>query len=256
MRWLAAGVAVFVLTLSPLPVQAASADTVEHQVLDWVNDARVDQGLQPLRYSAVLWDIAAYRSGRMASTNALSHSVAGNVGSQLTARHLPWYAYGEDIGYSPQKSITSAASELFRLWKASSGHWTLMMSSRYNYVGVGLHYRASNHRWYSSIVFAETRDMSPARASMVDSERSGTSVTWLWRGYDPALQTHTSGVRDYELQIRSDWNAFHTSVRATTATARTWSGLSHGHWYGVRVRATDRSGLVGPYSGEIRVWVP
>ena len=30
----------------------------------------------------------------------------------------------------------------------------------------------------------------------------------------------------------------------------------HGHWYGLRVRATDRRGNVGPWSAERRVWVP
>lgn len=256
MRRAAAALALLITLLLPGSASAATATTAKSAVLAWMNQARVDQGLTVLRPASVLADLAGYRASRMVATNTLSHSVAGNVGSQLTARHLTWYLYGEDIGYSPQSNVMSAAAELERLWQASPPHWTLMMSDRFNYVGVGFAYRASNHRWYASIVFAETADMSPARAAMSTATRSGDDVTWSWTGYDPILQTHTAGLRSFNLQVRTDWNAWRTWVTGTRSTARTGINLPGGHWYGVRVQATDNIGRTGPWSGERRVWVP
>lgn len=256
MRILAAGLAILLLLGAPGPAKASTVDDIEHLILDWINDERSDRGLEDLRAGRRLWDVAAYRANRMASTNILSHSVAGSVASQLNGRGVPWYAYGEDIGYSPQRSGTSAAKELFKLWKASPSHWKLMMSDRYNYVGVGLAYRSSNHRWYSSLIFTESPDLSGARASMTDANRSGDDVTWTWRGWDPALQSRTAGLDDFEVQLRRDSGPWSTVRKSTTATSRRINNLVGGHWYALRVRASDRRGNTGPFTSEIRVWVP
>lgn len=257
MKALAGGLVVLFLVLgSPGPTKAGAVTDVEHRLLDWINDARNERGLDDLRSSSRLWDIAGYRAGRMATTNVLSHTIAGNIGSQLNAKRMPWLAYGEDIGYSPQRYGTPAAEELFRLWKASPSHWTLMMSARYNYIGVGMAYRSSNHRWYSSLIFTESPDLTGARAVMLDSDRNGDDVTWTWRGWDPVLQSHTAGLDDFEVQTRTDSGAWKTVLKSTTGTWRTLKDLAGGHWYGLRVRPTDRKGNVGPYTSEIRVWVP
>jgi Cysteine-rich secretory protein family len=256
MRWLAAVLAVFLLIGSPGLAKATTTDDVEHVLLDWINDARAEQGLTDLRVGHRLWDVAAGRAHTMAATNILTHTVAGYVGSQLDARRIPWYAYGEDIGYSPKQNVVDAATELFKLWKASPTHWDLMMSSRYNYIGVAMSYRPSNHRWFSSLIFTESPDLTGARATMQGGRRNGTDVTWTWQGWDPALQSHTSGLDDFQVQIRKDNGSWSTVSKATASTARTSRGLAGGHWYAARVRARDNNGNVGPWTGDIRVWVP
>jgi Cysteine-rich secretory protein family len=256
MRVLVAGLAVLLLIGAPGPAKAGTVDDVERLLLDWINDARNERGLDDLRSSSRLWDIAGYRASRMASTSVLSHTIAGNIGSQLNAKRMPWYSYGEDIGYSPQRYGTPAAAELFRLWKASPSHWTLMMSARYNYIGVGMSYRSSSHRWYSSLIFTESPDLTGARAVMLDVVRNGDDVRWTWQGWDPALQTHTAGLREFDVQTRVDSGAWKTAIDGTTSSARTSRDLDGGHWYGVRVRAVDGRGNEGPYTPEIRVWVP
>jgi hypothetical protein len=256
MRRLSVVFAMALLAMSAIPVQATSTTDAEHLILDWINQARNERGLDDLRAGHRLWDIAAYRADRMADTNRLSHSIAGKIGSQLNARNVPWYAYGEDIGYSPQRSVTKAAAELFKLWKASPSHWELMMSSRYNYIGVGLDYRSSNHRWFSSLIFTESPDLTGARAAMIGGDRNGDDVVWQWRGFDPQLQSHTAGLDDFDVQLRTDSGSWKTISSGTTSTARTVKDLAGGHWYGLRVRATDQRGNTGPFASEIRIWVP
>lgn len=256
MRFLAVGLAVLLLLGAPAPARAASVDDVEHLILDLVNEARNERGLTDLRASTRLWSIAAYRAWRMASTNVLNHSIGGSISAQLRAKSFPWYAYGEDVGYSPQKGATAAAKELFKLWKASPSHWALMMSSKYNYVGIGMSLRKSNGRWYSSIVFTESPDLTGARAAMIKGYRSGDDVTWTWRGWDIQLATHTSGLDDFKVQLRKDRGAWRTISKRSGATGRTVRDLAGGHWYGMRVRARDHKGNTGPYTAEIRVWVP
>lgn len=256
MRILTAGLAVLLFLGAPAPTRASTVNDVEHLILDWINEARSDRGLENLRLGRRIWSIAGMRADRMADANVLTHSVAGSISRQLNARGVPWYAYGEDIGYSPQRSATSAAKELFKLWKSSPSHWTLMMSPRYNYIGVGMDYRRSNQRWFSSLIFTESPDLTRARAAMIGADRNEDDVTWSWDGWDPILQTHTSGVDDFEVQTRTDLGPWRTVSKATSATARTSKDLAGGHWYGLRVRATDNRGNTGPFTSEIRVWVP
>jgi Cysteine-rich secretory protein family len=249
--------AILALTVSTPPVQAATTtNDLEHNLLGLINSARSERGLKPLRVGNRIWLIAGYRAGRMASTNVLSHSVAGSIASQLKAKGVPWYAYGEDIGYTRTKRGQTAIKDLFRMWKASPTHWRLMMSANYNYIGVGIAYRASNNKTFSSLVFTESRDLTGARAVMEGASHNGGDSTWVWRGWDPVLQTHTSGLKSYDVQTRVDSGSWHAAASRTTATKRSWNGLASGHTYGMRVRARDKAGNVGPWSSELRVRIP
>jgi hypothetical protein len=105
-------------------------------------------------------------------------------------------------------------------------------------------------------VLTESKDRTGARATMAKVSVSGDDVRWTWRGTDPALQSHTAGLRDFAVQQRTDRGGWVTVSTATTSTARSAVNRAPGHWYGLRVRARDRAGNVGPWSPELRVWVP
>ncbi len=237
------------------PATATSTDSQERRILAQINEERAARGLRPLYSDTRLWDLAGDRATRMASTGVMSHIVAGSLGSSLSARHIQRYAYGEDIGYSTAERGIASTNELFSLWRASPDHWALMMSSRYNYVGIGLAFRSSTGQTFGSIVFTEARDISRPRASLVDVSRSGHAVTWRWSGADLPLQTHTSGLATFRVEARRDNGAW-ASVRPRTTTTSRTVAVATGHWYGLRVRATDRNGNVGPWSSELRIWMP
>jgi hypothetical protein len=85
---------------------------------------------------------------------------------------------------------------------------------------------------------------------------SGDDVQWSWSGSDPELESHTAGLRDFAVQQRTDDGGWVTVSTGTTSTSRTAINRDHGHWYGLRVRARDRAGNAGPWTPELRVWVP
>ena len=143
------------------------------------------------------------------------------------------------------------------MWKASSIHWAQMMSRKFNYVGVGLSYRASNNRTYAALVFTESPDHTRPNAWITGSSKSGGDITWTWHGTDVPLQTHTAGFRDFDVQYRVDLRIV-APGRGTIRPRRrlTMVDKSSGHTYGLRVRGRDRAGNVGVWSAETRVSLP
>lgn len=253
MKLLRLGLAITLLTATVTTAEAATAPSADQSILAWVNQARVARGLVPLRSDARLWVLAGDRSASMASAGLLSHDVAGSLTWSLATRGIPTYGHGEVIGYS--SGAADAADAVFSLWAASPPHWAMLMSTSFNYIGIGL---ADNDAavTYGSIVLTESRDITGARATMVSAVVSGDDVRWTWRGTDPILQTRTSGLRDFAIQRRTDRAGWVTVTTSSGGTARTVLNLTRGHWHGLRVRARDGAGNVGPWSAELRVWVP
>lgn len=254
MKPLRLGIALTLLLAVAPSTSASTATAPEREIMSLVNRARADAGLVPLRSDYRLWVLADDRAAAMASSDVLSHSVAGSLQGTLDGRSIQWFGFGEVIAWT-SASQTSAAKSLYGLWASSAPHWTLLMSGSFNYLGVGLAHSASG-RTYGAIVLTEAKDRTGARATIVSASVSGNDVRWTWRGGDPALQTHTAGLRDYAVQMRVDDGAWSNVTSATTSTSRTLANRARGHWYGLRVRARDRAGNAGSWSPERRVWVP
>jgi uncharacterized protein YkwD len=241
------------------PPVAASATTDAAAVMaadlaGWINRDRAAAGLRPYRAWPALASIATQRAGRMAATNTLSHTVAGSLGTALNSARVQWYSFGEIIGVSGYPWGYQAIANLYKLWKASPVHHAIMFSSKSNYLGVGL-VRGSNGKTWASIVFTESVDHTPPGAWTTGLSRSGTTLTYAWRGYDPALQTHTAGLRGYNVQYRIDNGPWHVIGTYTTATWLRLYNRPHGHYYGFRVQAADRRGNLSPWTAERRIYV-
>jgi len=249
------GVALLATTATQATTAATASSDPALRLMASINQARAARGLVALRSDPRLWSIAAERAGRLAASGDLSHAAAGSLTTQLAARAVRWYGYGENIGYA-SGSAGVAQVAILGMWAASDSHWPLLMSARYNYLGIGFAYRASTGVTYTSVVLTESPDRTGARASVVGAGVTGDDIRWSWRGWDPPLQTHTAGLRDFTLQLRMDRGAWVTIGSGLTATARSTLNRSRGHWYGLRVRARDRAANVGPWSRERRVWLP
>jgi len=239
---------------------AAQASTVigrtpEATYLTWINNARAARGLVPLRLDTRLRDLAEYRAGVMAAKNTMSHTVAGVLSSELTAKGIQWYTEGECIGWDSYSYPTDA---VYFLWKVmhDAVHWSILMSSHFNYVGVGIVHRSDNNTTWISIVETESVDHSPPWARLTASARYGSSVAWAWTGADLALQTHTAGLRSFDVQFHVDAGPWATIMWNTTAKYVKVNSRASGHYYGLRVRARDGRGLLSNWSAELRVWVP
>jgi hypothetical protein len=187
----------------------------------------------------------------------LSHSAAGgSVGTALNARGIHWYKYGEAIGMTGYPWGSQAAAHLYSMWKQSSGHAALMFSKDFNYVGVGVAYRSSNRTTWASIVFTESRDRTAPYASNGSLTAQGTTISFNWSGYDPLLQTHTAGLRSFDVLYRINNGSWRKLYDNTTATSVTLGNRARGTWYGFRVQAADRRGNLGKWTSEAKVWVP
>jgi uncharacterized protein YkwD len=258
-RWRIALLAAALLAVAATPASAdsgpSSGGDAATGIIARVNQARSERGLVPLRSDGRLLALAGDRASRLASTGILSHEVAGSMPQDLAAQGVDWRGYGEVIGYAPG-TPAKAALAIFRMWMASPTHWPLLMSDRYNYLGVGLVYRPGSGVTYASLVLTESSDCTGARAVVAGAVVSGDDIRWSWTGSDPALQTHTTGLRDFTLQLRTDRGTWVTIASGITATSRSTLNRERGHWYGLRVRARDRAGNTGPWSRELRVWLP
>ena len=257
MRWriVLLGVALMAAAVTPANAATTTAADPAHHLMASINAARTAQGLVPLRSDPRLWAIATDRAGRLASSGILSHDAAGSLPGDLAAWSVRWYGYGEDIGYA-SGSPGTAWTPVIDMWSASTQHWPLLMSARYNYLGIGSDYRSSSGVTFASVVLAESPDRTGARASVAGAVVSGDDIRWSWRGWDVPLQSHTSGLGDFTLQLRQDRGSWATIGSGLTATARSTLNRDGGHWYGLRVQARDRAGNVGPWSRELRVWLP
>ena len=234
---------------------ASSAADPAIRVINLINEARAERGLGTLRLDSRLRSLAVDRATSLAATAILSHEAAGSLPESLAARGIQWYGYGETIGDASGTPATAAGS-ILRMLLASPTHRGLMMSGDYNYIGVGLVYRRSSGLTFGSVVMIESRDRTGPRADVLGAVISGDDIRWSWRGWDPPLQTHTAGLRDFSVQLRMDRGPWSTIASGTAALARwTRNGL-HGRWYGLRVRARDRAGNIGSWSPELRIWLP
>jgi uncharacterized protein YkwD len=238
----------------PSAVAAGTAETMETTILGLVNTERTKLGLVPLRLHPALVDLAGDRAASMAKTGVFAHPSC--LSCLFDARDIQNWGAGEIIAWTSWPWGAEAAKSLFQAWKGSPLHWGILMSSTYNYIGFGVAHRAANGRTYAAGLLSESNDRTVPWATMSTGSRKGTKVTWTWTGADRPLQTHTAGLRNFDVQYRVGKGAWRTIRSWTTATSLSLGSRAHGHWYGLRVRARDNRGNLSPYSAEKRVWVP
>ena len=240
---------------TPAPAAATTTST-ERAVISWINADRQARGLRPLVGWGKLYYLAEVRAKRMASANVMSHTISGDLGSQLRNAGARFYSKGENVAYTSMYTGRDAARHIYRMWKASSVHWAQMMSRKFNYVGIGLAYRSSNGRTFASLVFTESPDHTDPRAWVTGASKQQRDITWTWNGSDVRLQTHTAGFRDFDVQYRVGSGAWQLIRDNTTSKTLTVLDKPSGHTYGLRVRGRDWAGNVASWSAEKRVSLP
>ncbi len=243
-------------TAGPAAASSTTASSMADHILARMNRDRTARGLVPYRAWSPITTLAADRAERMASVNTLSHDAAGgDVGSALSHHGLQWFQFGEIIGTTTARWGREAADYIYGLWKASSAHAALMFSRAYNYLGIGFARNASTGSTWASIVFVDSRDHTRPVAHRGSLSHRGTTITFHWSGHDRRLQTHTAGLRSYDVQLRVDGGTWRTIRNDTTRTALTLRHRARGHWYWFRVQSADRRGNLSKWTTPVRVWV-
>ena len=230
------------------PVDAATITAQESAMVAALNQDRTDRGLVPVRTDARLMAIARARSADMVAKHYFSHTQPDgrNVFDILSAQHITWYNAGEIIAWNnyPMDSTVSAAN---RQWMNSPGHKAIIVSTDFNYVGVGLAVDPATGKKVWTAVYIKGPDRTAARAAWgTSSLATGTTVgtrrvTLRWSGSDPRLQVLTAGLKSFTVQRRTDGGSWTTVWSGTTATTGALN-LATGHVYDIRVAAVDKRG--------------
>ncbi len=116
--------------------------------------------------------------------------------------------------------------------------------------------RAANGSTWASILVTASVDHTPPVARNGLLSRSGTTVRFSWSGADPLLQTHTAGLRSFDVQYRVDWGPWHLLRNDTTSRSLSLYNRAHRHYYSFRVQAADRRGNLSAWTPIKRIWVP
>lgn len=267
---MAALAGVMILSLLPATAMAGStgpataAKRAEWRTLGQMNEYRATRGLAPYRMAGQARIAARMRSKEMRDLNYLSHtSPTGNHASVLLARRgVKYQAGAENIGRISFRDWDAAVSGMMYGWKNSTSHNAAILSTGFNYVGVGV--ARTDRIAYFTTIFLLQRDHTAPISGMaasgtgvtVSATSTGTQrVTVKWWGIDPILQRNHAGIRHFIVQHKrvggvKDWQ----TVRYKTTDRQLTMTLTKGR-HKFRVRAVDRAGNVGRWKRPLEVYV-
>jgi uncharacterized protein YkwD len=238
-----------VWTSRPAPVAASTESSMAGTILTRINRDRAAHGLIALRTDTRLINLAVNRAQWMAATGDMSHtSYGGAVYDAVAMVGVNAYASAEAVGATNATLGTPAADYLYSMWQGSPEHWQFLMSTTFNYIGIGVAYQGATATSYASLVFAEAPDSSRPVVKLTGYGHSGTTAFWTWSGYDGQLQSHTAGLRDFDVQYRVDNGPWKTILSHTTSTQLLLKNRARGHSYAVRVRDRDRRNNLSGWS--------
>jgi uncharacterized protein YkwD len=133
----------------PPPARAGAA-YMESLLVKWINNARMSRGIPALRVGSKLTTFAGERARTLASTNKLAHPDC--LACLLRNAGVSFSACGEVIASTSVPYGYDAARSIYRSWRGSSGHWSILMSRSYKRFGVGIAYRSSNRVTFGAAV--------------------------------------------------------------------------------------------------------
>lgn len=221
----------------------------ERLVLTRINEERAKRDLRPIRMDARIQAVARARSADMVARRYYAHVDPDGLEpwDHLAAADIGWSRAGEIIALNGRTPITEAARGAVQQWMASPGHHDQIVSTSFNYAGVGAAVDGSISYW--TVVFIQGPDRTAPRANITSlSSRSGSRRARVrWEGAEPRLVTNTAGLRSFDVQRRRIGGTWRTVLSRVTATRASFGGRK-GVRYQFRVRARDRAGNVGRWS--------
>ncbi len=236
---------------------ATTASAAEAAMVAALNADRTSRGLVPVRVDARLMAIARARSADMVANNYFSHTQPDgrNVFDILSASGITWFGAGEIIAWNNYPTLDTSLQRANLDWLGSPGHYAIVVSTSYNYVGVGLAVDPATGKKFWTAAYLKGPDRTGARASAkapsvhAGSTSSRRRVSLTWSGADVRLQVLTSGLYTYRLQRRTDGGPWVTVKSSTTRTSFSFDLPRH-HTYQFRIQARDRAGNWGFWSAS------
>ena len=136
----------------PAPVSAGTASNMESKILGWINDARANRNIKPLRVTDKLRNLAGDRATELARTGNLDHPDC--LSCLFNNRDISWDQCGEVIAMNTYDWGHDAARVIFTSWRDSAPHWDLLMSRDFHRIGLGVAYRSQGDSTWAAGVLA------------------------------------------------------------------------------------------------------
>jgi uncharacterized protein YkwD len=251
---------VMLAALVAAPATTAADETMtitaaESAMVATLNADRQEKGLVPVRVDTRLMAIARARSADMVTNNYFSHVQPDgrNVFDIIKASGIAWFGAGEIIARNNYPTLSTSLQAANLGWLGSPGHYAIIISTTYNYVGVGLAVDAATGNKVWTAVYLKGPDRTGAKAAArTPTVRAGSTssrrrVTVSWSGADVRLQVLTSGLYNYWIQRQTDSGRWATVTSSTLRTSRAFDLPRH-HTYHFRIRARDHAGNWGNWS--------
>ena len=119
-------------------------------MLELVNAARADLGLDPLHTTRKLVDFAGDRAHHMVATGKLKHPKC--LPCKLDDRDIPYSAWGETIAWTYGPWAARSGKALFEIWKNSPPHWAILTSPSLDRIGIGVARKANGSIWAACVL--------------------------------------------------------------------------------------------------------
>jgi len=142
------------LLLATVPLRAAGQTPLlsgeEQTLLEYINDYRIQNGLNPLTVSSTLTEAARWMSQDMGDKDYFSHtdSLGRDSFQRMAASGYDCEAYNTWCGENLAAGISSGG-ETFGLWRNSPGHNGNMLNPNYVVAGIAAVFNEnSTYGWY------------------------------------------------------------------------------------------------------------
>ena len=208
--------------------------------------------------TAIEVDYTYSRSLDMAAKRYFAHTEpdGDEADDILDRRGIDAAEVTENIGHTVGLTLRAGSRRMADWWFHSAPHRRQMLARDVNYVGIGIARYGS--RFTYTAIFTRSRDKTSPRVVIDEATwqptGTGARVTLDWHGVDPKLAKGTTGIRRFDVELRSEtggWDRLdggpRRSVRSIAAT--------DGEDRRFRVRAVDKAGNVGPWT-YTRVDIP
>ncbi|MBX3050660.1 MAG: CAP domain-containing protein [Caldilineaceae bacterium] len=217
----------------------SSNPAFEQEVIDRINQIRLDNGLAPFKRVASLTDAARFHAVDMSEENYFSHTGHDRINGalvesckwsdRLKTYYFPWFSASENIaaGYANPAAVVDG-------WMNSPGHRRNILSPNNWEIGVGFFAGTGSYRTYWVQDFGRQPDVYPV---VINNEAATTD--------DGQLTLYTYGEWD-EIRLRvdghewSDWQPFASSINwALQETAGTHEISVEMRGEGVTAQSSD-----------------
>jgi uncharacterized protein YkwD len=241
----------------------SALDGAEQAVIAGVNKYRAEVGLRRLLLDERIGLVARERSASMAREGYFAHSAPDgtDAGDLMDLAGIKRYAWGEAIGWNTRATLDESVAWMLQWWRNSGPHYGLIVSAKYNYIGVGVVQKGS--RIIYTIVFARAPDRTQPKVRLLgvshatggtEGASSAGNVTVSWKGSDVPLAALTAGLDGFRVQHRVGKDPWSPITRWTTERSMSLAlGPGEHHF---RVRSRDKARNMSAWTEPAAIVVP